>query len=42
VTLDIPMVAPTQCYEFKVRLRAPGGATIERSLHGTIHRLSEK
>ena len=37
VTLDIPTLAPTQCYELKLTLRAPGGTTIERSLHGTIH-----
>jgi hypothetical protein len=37
VTLDIPTLAPTQCYELKVKLLASDGATIERSLHGTIH-----
>ncbi len=42
VTLDIPALTPTQCYEFKVRVQAPDGSTIERSLHGTIHQLSEK
>ena len=42
VTLDIPTLAPTQCYELKVNLSAPDGTTIERSLHGTIHQLSEK
>ena len=42
VTLDIPTLGPTQCYELKVRLQAPGAATIERSLHGTIHQLAEK
>jgi hypothetical protein len=42
VTLDIPTLAPTQCYELKVRLAAPDGAAIERSLHGTIHQLAEK
>ena len=41
VVLDIPRLGPTQCYELKVRVRAVGGGTIERSLHGTIHRLSE-
>ena len=42
VTLDIPTLAPTQCYELKVSLQAPDGATIARSLHGTIHQLSDK
>ncbi|HEY0549926.1 MAG TPA: hypothetical protein VGF13_10015, partial [Verrucomicrobiae bacterium] len=42
VTLEIPTLAPTQCYELKARLQGADGATIERSLHGTIHRLSEK
>jgi sugar lactone lactonase YvrE len=42
VVLDIPTLAPTHCYELKARLAAPAGATIERSLHGTIHQLSEK
>ncbi|MBI3882554.1 MAG: c-type cytochrome [Verrucomicrobia bacterium] len=40
VTLAIHALAPTQCYELKLTLRAPGGAAIERSLHGTIHQLS--
>ena len=42
VTLAIPALAPTQCYELKANLAAPGGAMIERSLHGTIHQLVEK
>ena len=42
VTLDIPALAPTQCYELKVSLQAPDGATFARSLHGTIHQLAEK
>jgi hypothetical protein len=41
VALDIPKLAPTQCYELKVRLLGTDGTTIERSLHGTIHQLSE-
>ena len=40
LTLAIPTLVPTQCYELKVNLRAPDGATIERSIHGTIHHLS--
>ena len=42
VTLGIPALAPTQCYELKVSLQAPDGATFARSLHGTIHQLSDK
>jgi len=42
VTLDIPALTPTQCYELKTRLVGADGATIERSMHGTIHQLSEK
>ncbi len=42
ITLTIPKLAPTQCYELNTKLRAPDGAAIERSLHGTIHQLSER
>jgi sugar lactone lactonase YvrE len=42
VTLDIPTLAPTQCYELKARVIAADGATVDRSLHGTIHQLAEK
>jgi hypothetical protein len=42
VTLSIPALAPTQCYELKVSLEGAGGVTIARSLHGTIHQLAEK
>ena len=42
ITLTIPTLAPTHCYELLVKLPSPDGAPIERSLHGTIHRLSEQ
>lgn len=42
VTLAIPALAPTQCYELKVNLAAPNGLKIERSLHGTIHQLADR
>jgi len=42
VTLDIPALAPTQCYELKVSLQGRDGTAIARSLHGTIHQLAEK
>ena len=40
VTLDIPMLSPTMCYELKLALKAPDGMSFERSLHGTIHALA--
>lgn len=42
VTLEIPTLAPTQCYELKTKLLGADGAAIDRSLHGTIHRLADK
>ena len=42
VTLDIPALTPAQCYELKAGLQAPDGTAFTRSLHGTIHQLSEK
>jgi hypothetical protein len=42
VTLEIPTLAPTQCYELKARLLGADGTAVERSLHGTIHQLAEK
>jgi hypothetical protein len=42
VTLEIPALAPTHSYELKMRLLGADGTPIERELHGTIHRLSEK
>ena len=41
VTLTIPKLAPTYCYELKARLRAPDGSEFDRSIHGTIHQLSD-
>lgn len=40
VILDIPTLAPTQCYELKINLQSPGSVPITRSLHGTIHQLA--
>jgi hypothetical protein len=42
VTLEIPTLTPTQCYELLVKARAAEGAEVTRSLHGTIHALSDK
>ncbi len=40
VTVTIPALTPIQCYELTLNLRAPDGAAIVRSLHGTIYQLS--
>jgi hypothetical protein len=40
VTLAIPALAPTHCYELTAKLLAPDGTAVERSLHGTIHHLA--
>jgi len=42
VTLEIPTLAPTQCYELKARVLGTDGTVVEPSLHGTIHQLAEK
>lgn len=39
VTIEIPALARTHCYELKLRLTGTAGEMIERTLHGTIHRL---
>ncbi|MDB6031368.1 MAG: putative heme-binding domain protein, partial [Verrucomicrobiales bacterium] len=41
VVLEIPALAPTQCYELKLNLLNADGGIVERSLHGTIHQLSD-
>lgn len=41
ITLAVPELSPTHCYELAVKLRAPGGAEVDRSIHGTIHGLAE-
>jgi hypothetical protein len=42
VTLEIPGLAPTHCYELKMRLVGKDGEVVDRSLHGTIHQLSDR
>ena len=42
ITLTIPTLAPTQCYELTTKLQAPDGAAIERSIHGTIQSLADQ
>jgi glucose/arabinose dehydrogenase len=41
ITLTVPSLAPTQCYELVARLRGADGGAVTRSLHGTIHQLAE-
>lgn len=40
-SIDIPELEPTQCYELNLRLVGANGGPVERSLHGTIHRLGD-
>ncbi|MFN0068637.1 MAG: DUF6797 domain-containing protein [Limisphaerales bacterium] len=42
VTVDIPSLTPTQCYELKLTLLTPDGTSFNRSLHGTIHQLADR
>jgi sugar lactone lactonase YvrE len=42
VVLHLPSLAPTQCYELKVNLKSVGGGSIERVIHGTLHRLAPR
>ena len=42
VSLTVPGLAPTQCYELRARLRGADGTRVTRSLHGTIHKLAER
>ena len=39
VSLTIPELAPTWCYELQCRLHTPDGRTVSRTMHGTIHQL---
>ncbi len=41
ILLQIPNLAPTQCYELKTRINGAEGELIDRSLQGTIHQLAE-
>ncbi len=41
VKISVPELGPTHCYELALKLRGADGTTIERSIHGTIHRLAE-
>ena len=42
VSLTVPGLAPTQCYELLLRVRGADGSEVTRSLHGTIHHLAER
>jgi hypothetical protein len=39
VMLGIPSLQPTDCYELEMKMRSPDGTDVNRSLHGTIHRI---
>lgn len=39
IVIQIPTLAPTQCYELRIRVQAVDGTPITRVLHGTIHHL---
>ena len=40
ITLQIPTLAPTQCYELAIKVKSSTGAEIVRSMHGTLHEIS--
>ena len=42
LALNIPLLAPTQCYELKIRARGVDGSPVVRSLHGTLHRINPR
>jgi hypothetical protein len=42
ISLEIPKLTVSHCYELKARLLDADGTLIDRSIHGTIHRLSER
>jgi putative heme-binding domain-containing protein len=39
LTLTIPRLSPTWCYELRCRLQTADGRPVERIIHGTIHEL---
>lgn len=42
VTIEIPSLAPTHCYELNILLKGQDGKPIANSMHGTIHGLSNE
>ncbi len=42
VSIQIPSLAPTQCYELNIVVQGENGIPITNSMHGTIHDLSGK
>ena len=38
--IEVPELAPTQCYELKAQLLSREGLPLERAVHGTIHALA--
>jgi hypothetical protein len=41
VSLTVPGLAPTPCYELVARVQGADGTPVTRSLHGTIHKLAQ-
>jgi hypothetical protein len=41
ITLTIPELAVADCYQLQLKLRGADGTFVERSLHGTIHKLGD-
>jgi hypothetical protein len=42
VAITLPGLAPTDSYELALKLKSPDGTPVERSLHGTIHRIGRE
>jgi len=42
LALTVPRLAPTQFYELVIKLPTAAGGVVERTMHGTIHHLSEQ
>jgi hypothetical protein len=40
LVVGVPGLAPTPCYELRIRACGKDGMAVERSLHGTIHALA--
>ena len=42
LVIALPGLAPTDCYELILKLKSPDGTPIERTLHGTLHRIANR
>jgi hypothetical protein len=41
VTLDVPDIRPTWCMSVGYRIRGANGASVENTIHNTVHHLGE-